>query len=64
MTKNKLIYHALSLNRWKGSVKPLPFFDLLILDMINQFIFGHGVVIYYKQTVKPVKYQLSFSDNL
>ena len=21
--------------------------DLLILDVINQFIFGHGVVIYY-----------------
>ena len=36
MTKNKPI-----------SVKPRPFIGLLILDVINQFIFGHGVVIYY-----------------
>ena len=47
MTKNKSIYHAWNLNRWKGLVKPRPFIDLLILDVINRFIFGHGVVIYY-----------------
>ena len=28
-------------------MKPQPFIDLLILDMINRFIFGHGVLIYY-----------------
>ena len=28
-------------------VKPRPFIGLLILDLINQFIFGHGVIIYY-----------------
>ena len=40
MTKNKPIYHA-------RNVKPRPFIDLLILDVINRFIFGHGVLIYY-----------------
>ena len=30
-------------------MKPLPFIGLLILDVINRFIFGHGVVIYYLQ---------------
>ena len=47
MTKYKPIYHARNVNRCQGSVKPCPFIDLLILDVINQFIFGHGVVIYY-----------------
>ena len=47
MTKNKPIYHAWNVNRWKGSVKPRPFIALLILGMINRFIFDHGVVIYY-----------------
>ena len=31
----------------KGLVKPHPFIGLLILNVINRFIFGHGVVIYY-----------------
>ena len=31
----------------KGSVKPHPFIGLLIIDVMNRFIFGHGVVIYY-----------------
>ena len=47
MTKNKLIYYARNVNRWKGSVKPHPFIGLLILDVINRFMFYHGVVIYY-----------------
>ena len=34
------------------SVKPPPFIDLLILDMINRFMFGHGAVIYYVCSVK------------
>ena len=46
--KNKTIYHARNVTRWKGSVKPRPFIGLLILDVINRFIFGHVVVIYYK----------------
>ena len=45
--------HALNINRWKGSVKPCPFIGLLILNLINRFIFGHGVVIYYTW-VNPV----------
>ena len=28
-------------------MEPRPFIGLLILDMINRLIFGHGVVIYY-----------------
>ena len=28
-------------------MKPRPFIGLLILDVINRFIFGHWVVIYY-----------------
>ena len=47
MTKNKPIYHARNVNRWKGSVEPRPFIGLLILDVINQFILGYGVVIYH-----------------
>ena len=47
MTKNIPIYHARNVNRWKGSVKPRPFIGLLIFDVINRFIFCHGVVIYY-----------------
>ena len=31
------------------SVQPRPFVDFLILDVINWFIFGHGVLIYYFQ---------------
>ena len=31
----------------KVSVKPRPFIDLKIHDMINLFIFGHEVAIYY-----------------
>ena len=48
MDKNKPIYHARNVNRWKGSVEPRPFIGLLILNVIN----GHepdGVVIYYIQ---------------
>ena len=51
MTNNKPIYHARNVNRWKGSVKPRPFIGLLILDVINRFIFGHGVVIFYVSVV-------------
>ena len=47
MTKNKPIYHAWNVNRWKDLVKPRPFVDLQILNVINQFIFGDGVVIYF-----------------
>ena len=47
ITKTKPIYHARNVNRWKGFVVPRPFIGLLILDVINRFIFGHGVVIYY-----------------
>ena len=47
MTKNKPIYHARNLSPWKGSVKPRPFVCLLILEVINRFIFGHRVLIYY-----------------
>ena len=47
ITKNKMLYHTRNINRWKGSVVPCPFIGLLILVMINHFIFGHGVVIYY-----------------
>ena len=47
ITKHKPIYHARNIDRWKGSVESRPFIDLLILDVINRFIFGHGVVIYY-----------------
>ena len=47
MTKNKPIYHTRNVNRWKGSVKPRPFIGLLIIDVINRFIFGHKVLIYY-----------------
>ena len=50
MTKNKPIYRTRNINRWKGSVKPRPFIGLLILNVINLFIFGHGVLIYY---IKP-----------
>ena len=46
ITKSKPIYPARK-RKWKGSVEPRPFIGLLILGMINQFIFGHGVVIYY-----------------
>ena len=34
-------------------MKPQPFVDLLILDMINRFIFGHGVLIYYVIIMLP-----------
>ena len=46
--KNKPIYHSWNVKRWKVSVKHQPFINLLpvILDMINRFIFGHGVLIY------------------
>ena len=37
MTKNKPIYHARNVNRWKGSVP----------SVINRFIFCHGVVIFF-----------------
>ena len=47
INKNKPIFHARNVNQWKGWVEPRPFIGLLILDMINRFIFGHGVVIYY-----------------
>ena len=39
ITKNKPIYHARNVNRWKGSVDPRPFICSLILDGINWFIF-------------------------
>ena len=34
--------------------KPRPFIGLLIFDMINQFIFGDGVVIYYLRTITAI----------
>ena len=55
ITKNKPIYHARNVNRWKGSVEPRPFIGLLNLDVINRFIFGHGVVIYYVISPPPTK---------
>ena len=58
ITENKLIYHAQNVNRWKGSVEPRSFIGLLILDMINRFIFahGHGVVIYYVLWINTFKH--------
>ena len=47
MTKHKSIYLARNENRNKGSVKPRPFIGLLILDVINWFMFGHELHIYY-----------------
>ena len=47
ITKTKPIYHAQNVNRWKGSVETCPFIGLLIPDVINRFIFGHGIVIPY-----------------
>ena len=46
ITKNKQVYHARNVNRWKGSVEPHPFIGLLVLDVINWFIFCQGLVIY------------------
>ena len=31
----------------KQGKQPRLFIDLLILDVINRFIFGHGILIYY-----------------
>ena len=45
MTKNEPTYYIQ--NEWKGEVVQSPFICLLIFKVINWFIFGHGVVIYY-----------------
>ena len=47
MTKTKTDLSRSERKPMKGLVEPRPFIGLLILDLINQFIFGHGVVIYY-----------------
>ena len=44
---------------WKVLVKPQPFIDLLILDIINQFNFGHGVLIYYISYRRPESFQVA-----
>ena len=31
----------------KGLGEPRPFIGLLILELINRVIFGHGIVIHY-----------------
>ena len=38
LTKNKPIYQARNVSRWKGSVEPRTYIGLLILDVINRFI--------------------------
>ena len=36
----------------KGLCGTCPFIGLLILNVINRFIFGHGVVIYYVNFIR------------
>ena len=63
ITKHKPIYHARNVNQWKGSVEPCPFIGLLILHMINLFIFGHmgSYLLYmYMDTSRKKKADMFF----
>ena len=48
MTENEPIYHARNVKRWKGLDETSNFhrFTNIILDVINRFNFGHGVLIH------------------
>ena len=46
-TKTKTDLSRLERKPMKGLGGPHPFIGLLILDVINRFIFGHGIIIYY-----------------
>ena len=58
MTKNKTDLSCSERKPMKGLGKTRPFLGLLIFDVINRLIFGHGVVIYYLFLVASIYWQV------